>query len=191
MGRRADANLKADLQLLLQIDGSEELGAYLGVPVTAGMPRLKHFDTLRSRIVSKLSGWRAKSLSFFGRPHLLEKLFIIANAISHPCPLPCSAGSWRSAQLRAFLWNHSADERRWHGWECFLASRSEGGAGLLDIEQWYEALSRKQAIRVRARKTSVKQILFPPPFSYLFMKASRLSRSGPSSTQSDLLVCPL
>lgn len=28
-------------------------------------------------------------------------------------------------------------------------------------------------------------------FSYVFMKASRLSRSGPSSTQSDLLVCPL
>lgn len=29
------------------------------------------------------------------------------------------------------------------------------------------------------------------PFSYVFMKASRLSRSGPSSTQSDLLVCLL
>lgn len=29
------------------------------------------------------------------------------------------------------------------------------------------------------------------PFSYVFRKASRLSRSGPSSTQSDLLLCPL
>lgn len=33
------------------------------------------------------------------------------------------------------------------GWESFIAARECGGAGVLYIQAWFEALTRKQAIR--------------------------------------------
>lgn len=54
VSRRAPKELKMNLQNLMGINLSEELGTYLGVPLTAGIPRLKHFDNLRSRITAKL-----------------------------------------------------------------------------------------------------------------------------------------
>ena len=55
-----------------------------------------------------------------------------------------------------------------------------------------EAVSYAAFISLAELGGSCNKPLSTLPFSYGFMKASRLSRSGPSSTsQSDLLVCLL
>lgn len=56
--------------------------------------------------------------------------------------------TWLNRRIRSFLWKHSSEVRKWHyiGWDLFTASRSVGGAGVLDIIAWHEALTL--AIRV-------------------------------------------
>lgn len=128
-----------------------ELGDYLGVPITKGVSHLKHFYGLRS--ISKLGGWRAKTLSLAGRICLINYslLPMLYHILAH-CRVPKGLLSWLNVQLRAFLWNHSPPERKWHyiNWETFTERKESGGAGVLDIYRWYEALTRKHAIQVLA-----------------------------------------
>lgn len=121
----------------------------MGVPLTAGVAHLKHFDSLRSKITARLGGWKAKTLSLAGRICLINYslLPMLYHTLAH-CRVPKGLLHWLKVQLRAFLWNHSTDERKRHyiSWEC--ASRDQGGAGILDIESWYTALTRRNAIQV-------------------------------------------
>lgn len=62
ISKRANPQLALELEGILNMKAVSEIGTYLGVPLTDGIPRLKHFDKLRARISSKLGAWRARSL---------------------------------------------------------------------------------------------------------------------------------
>lgn len=61
VSKRAPAVLKDSLREALAVDLADELGSYLGVPVTSGVPRLYHFDSLRGKMKVKLSSWKART----------------------------------------------------------------------------------------------------------------------------------
>lgn len=69
---RAPEILKLEEQSILEVKATSELGNSLCVPITGGVPRLKHYDSLRSQIATKLSGWKAKTLSLAGRICLIN-----------------------------------------------------------------------------------------------------------------------
>lgn len=55
---------------------------------------------------------------------------------------------WFEQLIRGFLWNHEA-KKKWHyiGWSTFTADKHKGGAGIISVVDWYEALKRRQATR--------------------------------------------
>lgn len=135
------------IQRYLDINLVEELGVYLGVPITAGVPKMTHFEPLRSRIMAKLNGWKTKSLSLAGRLclinySLLPKLYhFLAHCHVQNSRLCAAAGfhleSWARWEKMAqygmeFPHGQQARRRCGHSWHESLV--------------WYDALS--QAIRV-------------------------------------------
>lgn len=147
VSRRAPAGLRADLHSILGIRMEKEMGMYLGVPLTAGVPRLKHFDSLRAKITTKLNGWRGRNLSLAGRICLINHslLPVLFHFLAH-CRVPKGLLTWLNVQLRCFIWNHTLEEKKWHRLGSFHGEI--GGTGILDIRAWYEALSRRHAIKV-------------------------------------------
>lgn len=140
---------KEFLQAFLEMEASKELGLYLGVPLTDGIPRLYHFDPVK--ISAKLEAWRGKTLSMAGRITLINYslLPVLFYTLAHS-RVPRRLMAWINLQLSAFLWNHSPEERHGHyiGWESFILNREQGGAGIRNLDRWHEALSRRNAIKV-------------------------------------------
>lgn len=102
---------------------------------------------------------------------------VLFHSLAH-CKVPRSLLSWLNLQLRCGIWNHFPEERRWHyvGWDAFTASKEMGGAGILYISAWYEALSRRQAVRILSSPENcwVKQVRV----KYKFLSWLHLSRKS-------------
>jgi hypothetical protein len=62
---------------LLKISGFREtldLGKYLGVPITGKAPKKRYFQYLADQVSSKLTTWKAKTLSFAERVTLAKSV---------------------------------------------------------------------------------------------------------------------
>lgn len=76
---------------------------------------------------------------------------LLFHVLGH-CAVPAYIMTWLERQIRGFLWDHDPDVWKWHqvGWSSLCRSRELGGAGMLNIRHWTEALMRKQAFRISA-----------------------------------------
>lgn len=65
--KNVKANLKAKICSNLQIQATNDLGKYLGLPIRHKGATRNQFNFVAERVINKLSGWKAKLLSFIGR----------------------------------------------------------------------------------------------------------------------------
>lgn len=105
-------------QLLVMKSGFVEtnnLGKYLGISLMGRSPRIVDCHYLVDKVQAKLSGWKARQLSFAGHVQLSRS--VIQSIPIYPMmttPLPQSCTKDIQQLQRSFIWGEEANQRRVH-----------------------------------------------------------------------------
>ncbi|PKU86369.1 Putative ribonuclease H protein [Dendrobium catenatum] len=107
--------------------------SYLGIPISINRTRLSHFSPLLDVISNRLSGWKAKSLSFPGRLQFLK--FTIWNTIAYwirGAIIPKSICKQMAKLSAKFLYFGNIDSRKLHmvSWANTCKPKEKGGLGI-------------------------------------------------------------
>ena len=81
----------------------------------------------------KLSGWKAKFLSFAGRVVLIKYVMsVIPNHIMQGVSLPSHICNKLDKVNRDFLWGSTSEKRKLHlvGWSKIVRPKEDGGLGI-------------------------------------------------------------
>ncbi|KAL7614622.1 hypothetical protein Lser_V15G08580 [Lactuca serriola] len=155
---------------------------YLGVPVGANMALKKNWNPILNKLSSKLSSWKANSLSFGGRLTLIKSVLD---------SLPTFYMSLFKAPLRIidqiekirrrFLWGGSELKRIIHlvDWNKVIAPKSDGGLGVGSIFaqntallfKWWWRLMNEKCGLWRSVIVSIHNLVNKPA-SYIARKSS-------------------
>ena len=125
---------------------------YLGVPVGANMNLKKNWKPVIDRFLSKLSMWKAKSLSLGGRLTLLTS--VLGNLPTFFLSLfvaPAGVIETLEKIRRAFLWGGAEGKSKinWVSWDKVIAAKSNGGMGVGSLKALSTALIIKWWWRLR------------------------------------------
>ncbi|KAJ0601100.1 putative RNA-directed DNA polymerase [Helianthus annuus] len=106
---------------------------YLGLPVGAQMNRITSWKAMVDKFNSKLSAWKAKSLSFAGRVTLVKSV-LGSLAIYYLSLFKAPSGVINTLEgiRRKFLWGGASMVKkiRWVAWERILSPKKKGGLGV-------------------------------------------------------------
>ncbi|KAI3750395.1 hypothetical protein L2E82_21030 [Cichorium intybus] len=110
---------------------------YLGVPVGANMNLKKNWKPVIDRFHSKLSLWKAKTLSFGGRVTLIKA--VLGNLPTYYLSLykaPIGVLDQLEKIRRKFIWggDESNNKTRWVSWDKVIASKECGGLGVGSLQ---------------------------------------------------------
>ncbi|KAL7615828.1 hypothetical protein Lser_V15G00765 [Lactuca serriola] len=106
---------------------------YLGMPVSASMSRLVHWNSLISKFQAKLSKWKAKNLSFRGRLTLCKSVLgSLGSFLFSLYKAPVKVLKTLEKLRCCFFWGGSFEKKRvsWIAWDKILPKKKDGG---LDI----------------------------------------------------------
>ncbi|KAG8369646.1 hypothetical protein BUALT_Bualt14G0035300 [Buddleja alternifolia] len=112
---------------------TENLGKYLGVPITHGRASPGTYRSLIDRVQSRLSSWKAKLLNFAGRLTLVKS--VMAALPIHTMQsawLPQGTCNHLDKLNRVFLWATCASPKKFHSvkWETVIKKKDKGGLGI-------------------------------------------------------------
>ncbi|MCH89608.1 putative ribonuclease H protein, partial [Trifolium medium] len=133
----------------MRISGFKEtthLGRYLGVPLLGRAPKRNDFQYLVDRVEAKLSGWKAKQLSFAGRVTLAKSVLEavpIYPMMTSKIPKSCLEDIQRIQ--RSFIWGDTEGGRKFHAvsWDKVTTPKWMGGLGLRNLECMNQACLSK------------------------------------------------
>jgi hypothetical protein len=111
---------------------------HLGLPLTLGSSRKDAFQPIIDKVLSKISGWRAKTLSQAGRTVLIRSTAaaIPAYAMS-TFLLPVSLCRILDSRFKDFWWGFPPDKTRnlcLKSWDSICLPMNQGGLGLRKME---------------------------------------------------------
>ena len=108
-------------------------GKYLGFPLRHRGASRRQFNFVANHVMGKLTGWKAKFLSFVGRAVLVKFVMsAIPNYVMQWAALPVHLCDKLDKINRDFLWGSSSEKWRLHlvGWEKIFRPKDEGGLGI-------------------------------------------------------------
>ena len=109
------SNVRGDVCGLLEIAETSCLGKYLGFPLNHKGAGRNRYNFIVKRVISKLSGWKTKFLSFVGRTVLINSVMAtIPNHIMQGVALPNHLCEKLDKVNRDFLWGSSMEKRKLH-----------------------------------------------------------------------------
>ncbi|XP_052207161.1 cell differentiation protein rcd1-like isoform X1 [Diospyros lotus] len=111
---------------------------YLGIPLVAVKLRVRHYESLISKISDNIKAWQAASLSYAGRLELIHAM--IQGVVCFWCsilPVPAAVIDQIYSLCRCFLWNSKASLV---SWKDVCLPKCEGGLGLKDLKSWNSGL---------------------------------------------------
>ncbi|CAN1170063.1 Putative ribonuclease H protein At1g65750 [Linum perenne] len=120
------------------MQGTQELGRYLGVPIIHGRNSKNLYRYLLERIENKLAGWKVNSLSSAGRVSLaLSALNTIPAYTMQTTLLPNEVCNEIDKQIRNFIWGSFNGDRKLHllSWEKVCQPKNCGGLGLRSAKE--------------------------------------------------------
>ena len=91
------------------------------------------YNFIVERLISKLSGWKAKFLSFAGRTVLIKSIMAaIPNHVMQGVALRSHLCEKLDKINRDFLWGSSTEKKKLHlvGWSKVIKPKEEGGLGI-------------------------------------------------------------
>jgi hypothetical protein len=108
-------SLWSDIEKILNIKETKDLGKYLGIPISSSTVQAKDFDYLIEKVALKLSSWKALLLTLPGRATLIQSISEAILAYVMQCtPLPAKVYDNLDALSRNFLWGSTVDKRKLH-----------------------------------------------------------------------------
>lgn len=127
---------------------------YLGVPLLHKRVRAGTYAYLEEKIVRKLSGWVAKTLSLAGRMTLARAILsTIPSYTMQTTKLPQGLCQRLERHIRNFVWGRCDTVRRpgLVKWDDMCTSKEVGGAGFKKLEQQNRAFIMKVGFAIRSR----------------------------------------
>lgn len=126
----------AAISSLLGIPEAHNLGRYLGNPIISGCKGRADFSFLIDKVRSKLSRWKASTLSQAGRISLTQScIFSIPNYVMQACKIPTSFCDEIEKMCRDFIWGSTPEARKNHliAWEKLCSPKEDGGLGFSSL----------------------------------------------------------
>ena len=125
--KNVKANLKNKICNNLQIQATNDLGKYLGFPIRQKGAARNHFNFVVERVMNKLSGWKAKLLSFASRTVLVKFVMsAIPNYVMQRVAFPIHLCDKLDKICRDFHWGSSQGKSKMHmvGWNKIINVRT-------------------------------------------------------------------
>ncbi|MCH82717.1 putative ribonuclease H protein, partial [Trifolium medium] len=121
---------------------TEQLGKYLGVPLTGRAPKREDFQYIIDQVNDKLASWKAQLLSFAGRVTLAKSVIEaipIYPMMTNRIPKGCLEEIQKLQ--RKFIWGERDDARRYHAvnWDEVTKPKCLGGLGLRHLHTMNQA----------------------------------------------------
>ncbi|KAL7602873.1 hypothetical protein Lser_V15G17522 [Lactuca serriola] len=122
------------------------------------MNHIKNWQLIVDRFNSKLSTWKAKTLSFGGRFTLINS--VLGNIPTYYLSLfkaPCGVINSLEKIRRQFLWGSNTDKQKinWVSWDKVIAPKKMGGLGVGSLQALNLALMAKWWWRHKLDNTSL------------------------------------
>ncbi|KAL4580934.1 hypothetical protein LXL04_017140 [Taraxacum kok-saghyz] len=131
---------------------------YLGLPIGANMRLSKHWEVIIEKFKSRLSSWKADSLSFGGRLTLIKSVlgslplyyFSVFKA-------PTKVIDALEGIRRRFLWAGNKEGRKihWVSWNKIVLPKDKDGLGVGDLRSMNVALLGKWIWRMKTERDSL------------------------------------
>ena len=130
----------------------------LGFPLNHRGTARNRYNFIVERVISKLSGWKAKFLSFAGRTMLIKSVMAaIPNHVMQGVALRSHLCEKLDKINRDFLWGSSTEKKKLHlvGWSKVIKPKEEGGLGIQVAQAKNIALLAKLNWRLYHEKDSL------------------------------------
>ncbi|WCJ29110.1 LINE-1 retrotransposable element ORF2 protein [Euphorbia peplus] len=127
------------------------LGKYLGVPLLHDRVKLSTFAETVNRMQSKLSSWKANSLSLAGRATLVQSVTSASpNHIMQTNMLPSGVLNKMEKMNRNFIWGNKDQKQKIHlvPWETICKPKDLGGIGIRQARDNNKVLLMKLLWRI-------------------------------------------
>lgn len=113
--RNTKEDIKQEICSELQMEETNDLGNYLGVPTINGRTSKREYQFLVDKINNKLAGWKSKVLSLAGRATLIQSsLSSIPYYTMQTAKLPRTTCDDIERLSRRFLWGSSESQQKVH-----------------------------------------------------------------------------
>jgi exonuclease III len=127
--------------------GAASFDKYLGLPAMIGRSKKAIFNSLKSRIVQRLQGWKEKFLSRAGREILIKAVAQAIPTYTMNCfKLPKTWCEEINSLIARFWWGQKNEERKlhWIRWDKLCTAKIDGGIGFRNLHMFNLALLAKQ-----------------------------------------------
>lgn len=135
------------LSAIMQIPAVFDPGKYLGLPTIWHRSKKAALGFIKESIIKKVKGWKQATLSQAGKEVLIKAIATAIPAYPMSCfKFPVSLCSEINGILADFWWGKmESNGLHWKSWNFLSLSKTEGGMGFRNLEEFNNSLLAKQA----------------------------------------------